>query len=73
MFNIFQNLNNATCTTLNSGRNNQHRCYSTLSTEQKDKIANGPDFHDFIEGNDNTVTVDTTDISPSLKKKKGER
>ncbi|XP_021356669.1 lipoyl synthase, mitochondrial-like [Mizuhopecten yessoensis] len=45
------------------------RHYSTLSEKQKDEIAAGPDFEDFVTGN-----VDASDRSaPNIKRKKGER
>ncbi|XP_069134320.1 lipoyl synthase, mitochondrial-like [Argopecten irradians] len=45
------------------------RQYATLSVKQKEKIASGPDFEDFVTGN----VDDSQEISPNIKRKKGER
>ncbi|KAK3100795.1 hypothetical protein FSP39_025423 [Pinctada imbricata] len=50
--------------------NTNTRCYASLSDEQKDKIANGPDLGDFISGE---VNLDDYHGTESIKRKKGER
>jgi len=50
---------------------NRSRGYATLTQEQKDKLADGPDLQDFVQGT--TETEDTKPISPNIVRKKGER
>ena len=47
----------------------QARCYASLTKEQKEKLADGPDLGDFIIGE----AKPGTEYTGNLKRKKGER